>query len=415
MSTKQLIMSFCVCLCFTVYGQQDTIVKSGHKWRYHHDTKQPTEEWLHDSVFIQNMQHGTSPFEYDEHNFREKYNITEKANIYSYYTTSFYIESPLDILAYELRIRRDDGAVIYINGHEIHRSNVGSGNIQNITNALDDIDRDEENIYHKVILNPEYFDNGINTISVVIFQWKENDIDHTFDLEIVEHNDVAIVPELLKHIEEETSSITMRMKEMSLLEKINEAENSRDLYIQSNSQNIILRNIFLVLFLFLLSFVVYLLYQKKIISKSHNLLVKETMELRKEALNNSINNIKVHHFLEKTISNIEKSIQKQSFAMLTPVINDINQKTSNQDNWEEFELQFNLLNSGFINQLKKAYPTLTKTELRHCIFIKSLLPAKEVASLMGVELRTVQSSWYRIKKKMKLSSNTDLKDFLAGF
>ncbi|WP_430811017.1 MULTISPECIES: helix-turn-helix transcriptional regulator [unclassified Carboxylicivirga] len=73
-----------------------------------------------------------------------------------------------------------------------------------------------------------------------------------------------------------------------------------------------------------------------------------------------------------------------------------------------------MVHAGYLEKLKYLHPNLSDIELKHCIFIKLHMEAKEVASLLNVEPRSVATSKYRIKKKLQLTEAHDLKDYLLS-
>lgn len=81
-----------------------------------------------------------------------------------------------------LYLRRDDGAVVYINGVEVRRDNLPTGTITNTTTALSAMGGADENkdfiTYHAA----STFVNGNNTIAVEVHQESATSSDLTFDM-----------------------------------------------------------------------------------------------------------------------------------------------------------------------------------------------------------------------------------------
>ncbi|WP_369048974.1 hypothetical protein [Tenacibaculum sp. UWU-22] len=80
--------------------------------------------------------------------------------------------------------------------------------------------------------------------------------------------------------------------------------------------------------------------------------------------------------------------------------------------WKEFKLQFEKMHPDFFTKLKKIAPNLSVNDLKHCAYIVSKLKTKEVANLINVSTRSVETTRYRIKKKIGLKNNQNLFDFL---
>src|SRR5690606_943317 len=67
-----------------------------------------------------------------------------------------------------------------------------------------------------------------------------------------------------------------------------------------------------------------------------------------------------------------------------------------------FDVHFEKVHNNFFNELKAACPELTKRELRLCAFIKMDLSNKEIAPLLNISVRGVETSRYRIRKKLQV-------------
>ena len=59
-------------------------------------------------------------------------------------------------------------------------------------------------------------------------------------------------------------------------------------------------------------------------------------------------------------------------------------------------------------------PKLTNLELRHCNYLNLNLSNHEIADIMNVELKSLQMSRYRIKKKLKIASEQTLREFILS-
>jgi hypothetical protein len=82
------------------------------------------------------------------------------------------------------RVRRDDGAVVYINGVESFRMNMPTGAITPTTLALSDVSGIDETTYFEVRV-PNTLVDGLNTIAVELHQASANSSDKVFDLEVI--------------------------------------------------------------------------------------------------------------------------------------------------------------------------------------------------------------------------------------
>ncbi|WGH75491.1 hypothetical protein P8625_15710 [Tenacibaculum tangerinum] len=85
---------------------------------------------------------------------------------------------------------------------------------------------------------------------------------------------------------------------------------------------------------------------------------------------------------------------------------------SEEDIWVDFQIQFEKTRPDFFTKLKEIAPKLTINELKHCAYITTKLNVKQVASLISVSPRSVETARYRIKKKLGLGRDESIFDFL---
>lgn len=86
---------------------------------------------------------------------------------------------------------------------------------------------------------------------------------------------------------------------------------------------------------------------------------------------------------------------------------------SEEELWKDFKIQFEKTRPDFFNKLKGIAPSLSVNDLKHCTYIVSNLKSKEVAQLINVSPRSVETTRYRVKKKLGLERGDNLYDFLT--
>lgn len=84
-----------------------------------------------------------------------------------------------------VRLKRDDGAVVYLNGNEILRSNLPNGEITFDTEANSAVSSDEEDAFYEYTVAANDLVSGLNCIAVEIHQISPTSSDISFDLELV--------------------------------------------------------------------------------------------------------------------------------------------------------------------------------------------------------------------------------------
>lgn len=84
------------------------------------------------------------------------------------------------------------------------------------------------------------------------------------------------------------------------------------------------------------------------------------------------------------------------------------------EDWNLFKMHFDSVHQNFFDVLLELYPNLTPNEQKHCAYIKMNLTVKEVGRLLGVNGESVQMTRYRLKKKMKLTTEDNLNDHILS-
>lgn len=127
--------------------------------------------------------------------------------------------------------------------------------------------------------------------------------------------------------------------------------------------------------------------------------------------------LRIHSRLDEIKSSIKQD--NQSGAALNKQVGDvqhlIDDTLQRDDTLTQVDRNFEGVYGDYVDRLKKAYPDLTKVEVRLCCFIKMGLSTKEIAPLMNVAPKSVEMSRYRLRKKLQLEREVNLSRFLQEF
>lgn len=108
-----------------------------------------------------------------------------KKYITTYFRKSFYIPDASVYKSLMLKLLKDDGAVVYLNGVEVARKDMPSGDINYKTKALTSVSGVEEETYYESNIEPTLLLNGNNLLAVEIHQKSSLNLDISFDLLLV--------------------------------------------------------------------------------------------------------------------------------------------------------------------------------------------------------------------------------------
>lgn len=117
----------------------------------------------------------------------------------------------------------------------------------------------------------------------------------------------------------------------------------------------------------------------------------------------------IHHRIARLYD--DGKLGRETFKGLEQMVND-NLNTDRE--WEQFKGLFDKVHSGFFSGLKEQYPDLSEHELRLCAYLRINLRNKEISRILNVSPGTVNTTRYRIRKKMKLEPETSLEDYLRS-
>lgn len=131
-------------------------------------------------------------------------------------------------------------------------------------------------------------------------------------------------------------------------------------------------------------------------SAMHLLQKKEMMDQLRDDLNGMMKNID----------------DDETFAKCRKLIKALGEDTKLDDNWEHFEMHFDKIHTDFLVQIKQKYPALSAAELRLCAYIRLNLSTKEIAKLLNISIRGVETTRYRLRKKLGLDKDQNLFEYL---
>lgn len=138
----------------------------------------------------------------------------------------------------------------------------------------------------------------------------------------------------------------------------------------------------------------------ELIRTTLNIVRKNEMlqEIKKEAVGIS------HSITEENLPNIRRKMFR--------LISHIDTNIEHDDDLRTFETAFDSLHRNFFGKLEERFPELNKKEKLMCAYIRMDLMSKEIAPLMNISVRGVEIGRYRLRKKLRLTSEDNLADFL---
>jgi DNA-binding CsgD family transcriptional regulator len=158
--------------------------------------------------------------------------------------------------------------------------------------------------------------------------------------------------------------------------------------------------------------------EKEVIRLRNEKLNAEMKLKDKELANNTMQMIQKSKSLtgiKKELSMIGKQIRDQKIKdHLSFLIRKINREIDTENQWKVFEESFENVHDEFLNRLKSKYPDLSPREMKLCAYLRLNISSKEIATLMNISTRGVEISRYRLRKKLGISHETNLTQFIMS-
>lgn len=169
-------------------AQETVLMPRGTSWKYLDNGELPDSPgWVEPAFDDLLWKSGAAPLGYGDGEFATalKFGDDSAKKVISYYfRTKLSIPDPAEFTYIHMRLRRDDGAVVYLNGQEILRSNMPLGEIQPDTFSTHIVGTSEEKLFFDYPLTPNLFVAGENTLAVRVHQRDGTSTDIHFDVEI---------------------------------------------------------------------------------------------------------------------------------------------------------------------------------------------------------------------------------------
>lgn len=106
---------------------------------------------------------------------------------------------------------------------------------------------------------------------------------------------------------------------------------------------------------------------------------------------------------------------EQRRILLRRLHREIGENIEHDDDWQKFSQHFDFVYDNYLKRLGRQYPALTTGDKKLCAYLKMDLSSKEIAPIMNMTIRSVEMTRHRLRKKLGLSREDNLSDFLQRF
>lgn len=135
-----------------------------------------------------------------------------------------------------------------------------------------------------------------------------------------------------------------------------------------------------------------------------------TLELKnKELMTSAVRDVQRAELRDQILKELKKiklqSSKKETQEAVDTIIKQI-MKNSTADIWKEFELRHGQVYETFYNILSKKHPELTSKDRRLCALLKLNLTTKEISSITGQSVKSLENARTRLRKKLELTNTS---------
>ncbi len=205
--------------------------------------------------------------------------------------------------------------------------------------------------------------------------------------------------------------------------EIEELEHKQKLQHVKSKNQLLVFSILAIVFLFFS----YLTYQKRKKEKKIALLELQKSQLKQKQLEQELSyknkqmathaiNIMQRNKLLQEYLQILKDIKPDTNPTTQKQYNhlkrEINKTITAKKDWDSFKTYFEQTNESFVRQLMQN-DALTNNDFRLAALIKLGMTNKEIASIFNITTQSVKNKLYRLKKKLQLQNEENLREYLT--
>lgn len=105
---------------------------------------------------------------------------------------------------------------------------------------------------------------------------------------------------------------------------------------------------------------------------------------------------------------------KPTLSKLTELVTQFEKEKVKQNDWNEFVKRFDSVHQDFVIKINNQFPALSLKDTLLCRLLRLELSSKEIAPLLQMNHASVNTARYRLRKKMNLSEEQDLANYLRS-
>lgn len=118
--------------------------------------------------------------------------------------------------------------------------------------------------------------------------------------------------------------------------------------------------------------------------------------------------------IKKKIKELCHKAEPQLRTQLFSIVNTISHNTADQKRWEDFKAYFENVSPNFLKILSSTHPQLTLKDIKYCCYLSMNMSNEDITHILGINQESVRTHKYRLKKKLSLSKEINLRHYLTS-
>ena len=119
--------------------------------------------------------------------------------------------------------------------------------------------------------------------------------------------------------------------------------------------------------------------------------------------------------IKERIKHLYAEVDPATKAQLMSIVNTIKIARNDRKHWDDFKRYFENINPNFLKKLSAKFPCLTAKDLKYCCYLKMNMSNEDIRQILGINQESVRTHKYRLKKKMVLTKEQDLRNYIQTF
>ena len=164
------------------------LVERGSAWRYRDSGVAPGPKWRDNGYDDSGWPLGVAEFGFGDGDEATPIGFggnPAAKHLTSWYRHDFTVPAPADVRALFVRLLREDGVALYLNGEPVYRHNLPSGELDGTEEAPLEVEGAAETVWARTSIDPGLLRPGVNTLAAEVHLSSPESLDTSFDLELV--------------------------------------------------------------------------------------------------------------------------------------------------------------------------------------------------------------------------------------